>query len=42
MIPELYNVGGSPKYKYYYTDGASVASGMKAALEHFKVDLTMV
>ncbi|XP_042864539.1 thioredoxin domain-containing protein 12-like [Penaeus japonicus] len=29
--PELYNVNGNPKYKYFYFDDKSVAETMKAA-----------
>jgi hypothetical protein len=35
---EVFNEKGSPKYKYYYTDGTSVAAGMRRAMQHFKVD----
>eukprot|EP00911_Craspedida_sp_UC1_P003001 UC1_evm1s2192 len=35
VVNDLYNKAGNPKYKYYYTDGASVAAGMRDAKAHF-------
>ncbi|EDQ88428.1 uncharacterized protein MONBRDRAFT_37391 [Monosiga brevicollis MX1] len=37
VVDSIYNSAGSPKYKYYYTDGQSVAAGMKSAIKHFNI-----
>lgn len=33
---DLYNKAGNPKYKYYYSDAASIAGAMENAAAHFE------